>query len=235
MILIEEILEPIHQGKSRPYYCRGSDGNHYCVKGLPRSSQGKEWVAAHLARAFDLPIPPFAIVEIPEQLLREAPGDWRELKPGPAFGSRWEESAAWMERGNLSEVNLELQMDLLVFDWWIKNPDRTAFNPNLIWQPADKAVIVIDHNIAFDADLTLDHFLSGHIFANRWDGIDLEHRSRYHARLAGALGQFESACATLPSEWSWHDLDETVESDLRLDPIKNIVNRCNSEIFWKEG
>lgn len=234
-VIIEEIIKPTTQGKSRPYYCRGSDGNFYCVKGLPRSSQGAEWIGAHIAKAFGLPVPPFSIVDIPEELLREAPDSWQEMGAGPAFGSRWVDSVTWLEPGNTTDVDIELQRDILVFDWWVKNPDRTPFNPNLLLKAPNKEVVVIDHNLAFDEDgMNLEALLLGHIFKTRWGDIDLDRRARYHQKMLDSLPAYELAKDTMPGEWNWYDTDQTVESDLSVSHIDYIVNLCKSDKFWEE-
>jgi len=234
-IMIEEIIRPANQGKSRPYYCRGSDGHHYFVKGRPRNSQGAEWICAHLAAAFGLPIAPFAIVEIDSSLLREAPDEWQLMGTGPSFGSRAVEGVSWLERANTAKIQQQLQLDILVFDWWIQNPDRTDFNPNLLWHAAGDQLTVIDHNLALDANFNPAGFIAGHLFRSQWDTLDLDRRANYYHRLTGALPSLQQACASIPDEWNWHDTSESVPSNLDVPHIKKVITRCNSDDFWRIG
>jgi hypothetical protein len=207
-IEILEIIRPATQGRSRPFYCRGSDGQHYFVKGRPRSSQGAEWICAHLAMEFGLPIAPFAIVEIDPALLREAQDDWQHLGSGPSFGSCAVSGVSWLERENTDKVSTDTQRDILVFDWWIQNQDRTVFNTNLLWQATEGRLTVIDHNLAFDKEFNPAGFLEGHLFRTQWDTLDLDRRAGYHRRLVDALPALQKACASLPHEWSWYDADQ---------------------------
>jgi hypothetical protein len=197
-IEIEEIIEPAKQGRSRPFRCRGSDGRYYFVKGRPRSSQGAEWICGHLAQAFGLPIAPFAIVEIDPALLREAKDDWQHLGSGPAFGSCVVGGVSWLERENSDRVSPDLQRDILVFDWWIQNQDRTVFNTNLLWRAVENQLTVIDHNLAFDSAFNAAGFLEGHLFRAQWDSLDLDRRAGYHRRLIDALPALQQAHASIP-------------------------------------
>jgi hypothetical protein len=173
-IEIEEIIRPATQGRSRPYYCRGSDGHFYFVKGRPRNSQGAEWICGHLARAFELPIPEFEIVDIGEELLKEASDECQLLGAGPAFGSRAVEGVSWLERESVGQILVELQTDILVFDYWIQNQDRTPVNTNLLWQAVNNRLTVIDHNSAFDRDFKPAGFLQGHLFRAQWAILDFD-------------------------------------------------------------
>jgi hypothetical protein len=88
MVRIVEILGRSEQGVTLPFICRGDDDNTWFVKGIGagRRSQVCEWVAGGLALELGLPIAPFEIVDVPEELVAASP-DYRELGAGPAFGS----------------------------------------------------------------------------------------------------------------------------------------------------
>ncbi len=152
-ILIEEILRPTRNGCCQPLLCRGEDGELYYVKGRQtnRHSVCAEWLCAHLAQAFGLPIAPFALVEIAEDRLAYAPPEHRTVGAGLAFASRHIQPAVPVKAPLHQHPSMTLQADILAFDWWVKNMDRSAGNPNLLWNPAQQGeVIVIDHNLAFD-------------------------------------------------------------------------------------
>jgi len=127
MIQIVEVIGRSSQGFTRPFVCRGDDDEVYYVKGSGsgRRSQICEWIAGRLGKTLGLPIPTFAIVEIPSELI-ELGGmpDLADLGTGPAFGSR-RHSLIELPHSAVDEVPLEVQCDVLTFDWWIHNGDRT--------------------------------------------------------------------------------------------------------------
>ena len=68
---IVEIIGRSEQGFTRPYICRCGDGDVYFVKGRSATRRGlvNEWLCANLAQAFGLPIAPFALAEVPQELI----------------------------------------------------------------------------------------------------------------------------------------------------------------------
>jgi hypothetical protein len=65
MLEIIELIRPADQGRTTPFLCRASDNQYYYIKGYAATISGliKEWLGAHLAKSFDLPVPPFQIPE----------------------------------------------------------------------------------------------------------------------------------------------------------------------------
>lgn len=87
MIPIVEVIGRPTQGVTRPFVCRGDDGEIYYVKGAGagRRSLICEWVAGNLGRDLGLPIPPFSIVEVPPELTDVGGmSGLKELGPVPA-------------------------------------------------------------------------------------------------------------------------------------------------------
>lgn len=236
-VQIVEILGPSDQGKSRPYKCRGEDDAIYYVKGRQtnRASLWHEWICGHLALRFGLHVPPFEIVEVGEDLLRETPAEWQDLGVGPAFGSRLHPSAVWMEVGLISRVPPGVQRDVLVFDWWIRNGDRLTGNTNLLFDASAKELVVIDHNMAFDGDFKVEEFLAHHVFAAQWAAIcaDLVVQAEYAQRLSGALDALPLACHNVPSEWHWANAEMDVPANFDLEDIQNTLNRCATPELWR--
>lgn len=234
---IVEILGPSDQGKSRPYKCRGEDDAIYFVKGRQtnRASLWHEWICGHLAQRFGLHIPSFEIVEVGEDLLRETPAEWQNLGIGPAFGSRLYPGALWMEVGWVSKVPPNVQRDVLVFDWWIRNGDRLTGNTNLLFDAAARELVVIDHNLAFDRDFKAAEFLSHHVFAAQWAVIcsDLVVQADYAQRLSEALEALPLACHNVPSEWHWANAERDVPANFDLKDIQNTLNRCATPELWR--
>ncbi len=238
---IVEVLRRSVQGKSEPFICRADDGHIYYVKGLHagRESQIKEWLCANLAAAFGLPIAPFAVVEVPEALIsaRLLP-DIRQLGSGAAFGSRAVESSVWLNRSHLVAVPPAQQQDVLAFDWWVHNADRTLTeqggNPNLLWDEAGGQLVVIDHNLAFDAGFDAREFLSSHVFSAAAPEVfdDFLRRADIAQRLTQALTVWNEACAGLPPEWRYNDLEATLPCRFDLDAAYRHLQRAGHENFW---
>lgn len=236
-LTIVEIIKQAEQGLSSPFLCRGDDGELYFVKGRAsgRASLWAEWLGGHLGRAFGLPIPPFCIAEVPAALIRECPPELRLLGSGPAFASRNAEGSQWLELAIAPRVDATLQRDILVFDWWLQNGDRTRGNPNLLWH-ADKAeLVVIDHNQAFDTRFAKADFWTHHLFSAQRDAVfaDLAEQARYSERLTAALSVWAEACDNAPPEWRW----ENEEQDLpaAFDPVaaRALAARCSTPDFWR--
>ncbi|HVI86833.1 MAG TPA: HipA family kinase [Dongiaceae bacterium] len=236
-IIIEEIIDRSTQGRTEPFVCRGSDGALYYVKGrfAGRESQIKEFICGGLAVAFGLPIPAFSIVDIPQQLINfGGRSDLADLGGGPAFGSRHCGPSTEVTYSQLKLVESSIGKDLLVFDWWIRNEDRNLTaeggNPNLLWDQSQNKIVIIDHNLAFDADFDCHRFAETHVFNNLIPQVfdDLLERARYTSQLDKAFTVFDECCDNLPEEW----LDEA-PGWFKIKDIKEILNRYKSDAFWK--
>ena len=134
------------------------------VEVIGPAAQGKSiWVCGHLAQALGLPLPPFFLVQLDPALVKELPKDQQAIGSLPAFGSREQPHAAWLELGISQRVPAELQRDVLVFDWWVRNTDRLRGNTNLLWDTEHEGLVVIDHNMALDNDfIAADFFCKAH-------------------------------------------------------------------------
>lgn len=154
LVQVEEIIGRSTQGVTKPFVCRGEDGEVYFVKGVGagRRSQICEWLASQLARAFGLPVAPFTLVSISPALIGSgAREDLGELGAGIAFGSQ-RKSVTELTVARVAQVPSDLARDVLVFDWWVRNADRTLTefggNPNLFWDVIKSELVVMDHNQA---------------------------------------------------------------------------------------
>lgn len=239
-VQIVEVLRRSEQGITLPFICRGEDGEIYFVKGRSagRRSQICEWIAGKLALTFGLPMAPFCLVDVPDELV-EADGTrtLRDLGAGLAFGSQWQEameltvSAIW-------EIPEEIQQDVLAFDWWIHNGDRLLTdqggNPNLLWRPASRELVVIDHNQAFDPDFDPENFLDRHVFAAQRHLLfgDRLKRHDYNARFSAALADWSKICAAIPEAWLFVDPEMTVSVDFDLDMAYLLLQRHEHDDFW---
>lgn len=240
MIQIVEVIGRSSQGVTRPFVCRGDDDEVYYVKGSGsgRRSQICEWIAGRLGETLGLPIPPFAIVEVPSELI-ELGGmpDLAELGKGPAFGSR-RHSLIELPHSAVDEVPLEVQCDVLTFDWWIHNGDRTLTatggNPNLFWDPADAALLVLDHNQAFDPDFDPADFRRFHAFGRQIPALfeDLVRRVYYAKRLELALERWDTIVSEIPPDWYFVDAEMTVPTLFDAPAAFELLARCMDKEFW---
>lgn len=236
-LTIVEIIKQADQGLSSPFLCRGDDGALYFVKGRAsgRASLWAEWLAGHLGRAFGLPIPPFCIAEVPAALIRECPQELRPLGSGPAFASRQTAGCQWLELAATPRVGPALQRDILVFDWWLHNGDRTHGNPNLLWHSGKGELVVIDHNQAFDSGFPRTDFWAHHLFSAQREAVfgDLVEQARYGERLAAALSVWQPACDNVPPEWHWENDERDVPADFNPEAAKALAARCATPDFWR--
>ena len=239
-LTIVEILERSEQGQTRPFLCRCEDDRLYYVKGRDAGQRGLlcEWLAGHLGRELGLPLPEFNVVQADQSLIDLHP-EGRDLGSMPAFGSLKVEHTQELTISHLKDIDACLQCDLLVFDWWVKNEDRTlttlSGNPNLLWNASESRLVVIDHNLAFDPGFSAGGFSETHIFREHIPKIfhDLAERGRYAQRLREALAVWPKACNNAPSEWWFADEERTVPTDLDSATSLALLNRCANEDFWK--
>lgn len=238
MVQIVEILGRSEQGMTRPFICRGEDGNTWFVKGIDagRRSQVCEWIAGKLALALELPVAPFELVDVPNELVEMTP-EYQALGPGPAFGSL-KQTIMELNYAKVSDVPMELQRSVLGFDWWIRNNDRmlseAGGNPNLFWEPEDERLVVIDHNQAFDPEFSADDFLKYHVFCGAWHTLfdDAFNRQQFQESYCSAFKQWETIREGIPEAWYYLDPDQIDEADIDLDAIFRILNRCTEKTFW---
>jgi hypothetical protein len=220
-------------------YCKAENGAFYWVKGhnVGREDQIKEWLCGHLAKEFGLPVAPFRLASIDEDLVRSSTAQFRHIGYGPVFASKdVGQGTMWYDYG--TQGSDELKRDILLFDYWIQNPDRQTHNTNLLWDAVKDSVVVIDHNLAFwtednDSKIVADHLFTG---IDRTPFRDLVTRISLIERMDRAMSSMDSVIAHIPAEWAWYDLEETRKVDLELliKQIPSILNRYRkNDDFWK--
>lgn len=112
-----------------------------------------EALAAMLASDLDLPVPPAYLVDINSDFAATIPiADVRQLaerSPGPNFGSQKLGPGYFALPKNkpLSKAQIDNAAEIMAFDTFIANYDRTVANPNLLCSGSDFAII--DHELAF--------------------------------------------------------------------------------------
>lgn len=237
---IEEIIGRATQGVTRPFICRADDGEIYFVKGngAGRRSQICELVAGKLATEFNLPIAPFELVMVsPELVSLKSRSDLAELGVGIAFGSR-RRNVTELTKSRALDVCPILARDVLAFDWWVRNADRTLTeqggNPNLFWDVNDQSLVVLDHNQAFDRHFSKQSFLEQHAFSAERRSLfgDWVVQAEYQKRMQAALEILPSIWKSVPPEWKYVDSERTVEADFDIEETEQLLKLCLSDGFW---
>jgi hypothetical protein len=238
VVQITEVLQRAKQGRTLPFHCRGADGRLYYVKGhdAGRRSLIAEWLASNMAAAFGLPVAEFRIVEVPEAMEYLGIPGFADLGIGFAFGSLAHENVMDLTFLNVPKVPALVRRDVAVFDWWVRNEDRTLTelggNVNLLWDIVQQDLVVIDYNLAFDDTFNEEHFRAGHVFATDWNDVyqDFLARPAYELRMQQALRRFEEACDKMPDEWL--EVGPGVPSLFKPEDAKQILDRVTQADFW---
>lgn len=246
MLEIQEVIKKANQGYCTPYLCRGMDGKQYYVKAanegiLQRRDLIHEWLCGHLGRALSLPIPEFFLCDISDELFNILPRHLKGIGKGIGFASRVVDEVIWLESHHMIGIPCALKRDVLLFDYWIMNMDRTAHNTNMLLATKDlkegRGLRVIDHNLAFDTEFNEAIYFSepnGHIFASQKVNMfnDLALRSELTMRMDLALESYQKAIDELPEEWAWRDIEQTMPIDVDYSALWVILTRYQQDNFW---
>lgn len=157
--------------------------------------------------------------------------------PGLAFGAR-RVAVVELSRSHIARIPKALQRDVLAFDWWVRNADRTLSeeggNPNLFWDVELERLVVIDHNQAFDEGFSAQNFSDLHAFHEQIDALcgDPVLRQEYGVRFDLVLAGWEEICNTVPQEWWFIDPEQTVATDFDRDKIRQLLSSYRDDAFW---
>lgn len=243
-VTIVEVLGRSEQGMTRPFLCRGDDDVLYYVKGRYAGLHSLccEWIAGNLAQAMGLPMPEFAIAEVPEALVEGSDrADIRELGAGLVFASARLEEAREITWSEAQACPAELKAMVLLFDWWVHNEDRSLSalggNPNLL-MTADEGerskMWVFDFNLAFDTDFSDVRFRENHLFSALLREWPWGFRQRIESHMRAALDRLDEWFASLPREWQHLEGDETLPVQLEQKLVFETLSRAFTEpdAFW---
>ncbi|WP_147274592.1 HipA family kinase [Phyllobacterium bourgognense] len=242
-IEIQEVLRRSEQGITEPYICRGTDTKLYYVKGKGAGydSLVKEWVAGQLARRLGLPIPTFHVVVVPRELYEIGRKEsLRDLGHGSLFGSEQVMNVNELSVLNSDAIPAELKREIVAFDWWVMNGDRTLTeaggNPNILWSETNSQPFIIDHNLAFDTGVTLRSLLESHIFAGSLKEICESSglQAHYKAKFQNALTNWQNIVSDIPERWYYEDDALSVQSRISIDSIEVTLQRYQAQAFWKQ-
>jgi hypothetical protein len=208
-------------------------------KGAGFPSLVKEWLAGSLAKTFGLPIPGFAILNVPRNLYELGRrGLLADLGHGPVFGSKAIPNVNEITTTEATEIPVEMKRRIAVFDWWIMNGDRTLSesggNPNILWDVSIRSPFLIDHNLAFDPSLTLVAMERTHIFGSLLSEIidDPSLQKSWAAEFHRCLGQWNDFCDALPERWNYVDDQLTVPSGFASTAALTKLRRFDTPVMW---
>ncbi|MCS4309331.1 hypothetical protein M2404_003702 [Rheinheimera pacifica] len=236
MLDVIEIQQKASQGRTEPYLCRLSDNKRYYVKGPQAGAKGliNEAVCAYLGCALQLNVPAHCCAYLPQGLLRFDEAASRVLGAGDStvFASELIPDLLEVTATSAFSMPERCARDLFLFDYWIRNEDRTMTesggNPNLFYRAASKQYVVLDHNLAFDSGYNFKVNAKLHVAYNAWFGSqhDALWRTHYSGKLAIALQGLAQYADTLPATW-------LEEEPGYLAEINDTLSLFNSDEFWE--
>lgn len=222
------------QGQTKPYLCQATDDELYVVKGDSANCDGltKEWIAAHLAKAFGLNIPNFCLVHIDPDFDRDNKLNYSDNET--CFASSYIQGTTEVDINSISQFEQRAIRDLFLFDYWILNDDRNLTieggNPNLFVHPNHDTPFVLDHNLAFSSDFNLNTFKNIHLGAKIWrESVDLLVKEEYTPRIEKALSTLDKAIKSLPPEWVANYSLSSIQNEITL-PLQ----RFQHSNFWED-
>jgi hypothetical protein len=155
----------LREGGSVPAVVEADDGALYVVKFRAAAQGGRalaaEVIVGELARAAGLPVPELALIDVDTALGRSEPHqEIQELliaSAGLNLAMGYVGGAVGYDVAARRPVDGELASLIVALDVFAANVDRTAKNPNLLWQGG--ALWLIDHGAAL-------------YWHHGWDGTD---------------------------------------------------------------
>jgi len=220
VIYVKEIYGKAKSGMTDPYICVCEDNAQYIVKGRGAGRDGriKELVCAELGRQMGLAIPLYRIAYIDGPLLRYHENRTEVtscIGVGLCFASRMIEYPSIVRKEEIDKIDIETRCRILLFDWWIKNLDRSDTNTNLLWTP-DEAIKVIDHNLAFDKDFKEEDFFNKHLFRKdkAMPEVGLGFPRNFSDQAKKALSYFSTIWNQIPEEWLLSEYGDVADTSL---------------------
>jgi hypothetical protein len=199
-------VTPLHEGGSLPAIVEADDDGMYVLK-FRGAGQGPpaliaELVAGELARALGLPIPEIVLMELDADLARTEPDpeiqDLIKKSAGLNIGLDYLPGSVMFDPVAVQPAP-GLASDIVWFDAYVTNVDRTARNTNmLMWH---RQLTLIDHGAALYFHHSWDNYLER--------TLDAFHRVKDHV--------------LLPYASSLRDADKKLSARLTPDLIGGIV------------
>lgn len=222
---------------SGAYRCLGEDGRYYFVKSPKLAGAGAvvaEALGAGLAAAMHLPVREASLVFAHEVLISE---DTQALGHGAAFGSLELPQSDPLMWASAVGLPFRLRAEVLLFDYWIQNMDRTlgpaGGNPNLL-TAANTELVLIDHGNGFDSEFKESTFLSHHAFAEcRAYWQDKRCRAAWQRLACDALQRLPAFWEAIPQDWHENKYGDPLH-DKTLENVSALLHRFTSAppAFW---
>ena len=227
---LTEILDRAENGVSSPFICRCSDGEIYYVKSretIGYDALCSEMIAACIAYDWGLPIPICRFIRVdPLFLTFSGRSDVADLKTSPVWGVQEVPQVTIYTENQRKFLDDDLCQKIILFDWFIKNEDRTSGNPNLLWDFTARKLTVIDHNNAFDIMFDVKEFCREHVFREDKEKI---RKKRFEKLIKESILHLNDYFSLLPDEW--RDEDFIGEYRKRVTEYLQIPLK-NPELFW---
>ncbi|KUM02754.1 hypothetical protein AWB61_03045 [Chromobacterium sp. F49] len=175
------------------------------------------------------------MLEVSEELHEELTKDLKGIGKGMLFGLQECPSVRWFEAADVYRTTEKFRRDLLVFDYWISNDDRTPGNSNLLYSDTNNKVIVIDHNLAFNEHVSRQSLIENHIFSEEWPKIcaDLVSRAQYAERIEQAFLRWDAARGFLPEYWKYENDEYDILVDFDIEHAHTRLGCFRSQEFWE--
>jgi hypothetical protein len=240
-VTITEISSRSEQGVTRPFLCRAENGSLYYVKGRYAGYRAlcSEWVGGRLGKLMGLPIPDFCIAEVPRNLVEASDrADAADLGSGLVFASSFVEDAQEITYADVGKVDACLKLKVMLFDWWVRNEDRTLTeyggNPNLLRTAGAGQLHAIDLNLAFDDTFDEARFWQSHIFNGAVTVWPYEFKQEMIRQMRAALEKLPEIWSELPDEWRNPGGHPGGADGLDLAMLKQRLKRFEAcpEEFW---
>lgn len=234
-IEINQIIRRLEQGATLPYICGCSDGSRYVVKGAntTRKQLAIELLCAFLCNAFGLPIPEFAPIRIP-QAIRDS-GAYPDLDIEWCFGSKLVENLTEMLFSQVANIDKQIMLDLYIFDYWVKNSDRCLTklggNPNAFYDLNQSSIVVFDHNLAFDAEFSIENHKALHLASTVWNchQMRIDDQIVYSDRFDAVMANWQQFSDAIPLDW----FDNEAAKTSFLEAIKVTLLSYKDIQFWE--
>lgn len=243
---IISILGQTQMGYTKPFICKASDGRIYIVKTLglmPYKQLIAEYLGGLIATELGLSIPEFQLMTIKSDIYKLlAPKQKRDLTNTTVFGSLLIENTSLAKFEQVYQaLSEEEQKEIYFFDRWINNSDRSSSllgtgNINLLYDPINAKVYLIDHNLAFsnlEDKRTIDDEFSVHVFSQQhrvWS-FNKEDKNKLTLQAKKIIQKLDLFFDLIPFEWQGED-SELFEDYLKH--ITQILKRIENDEFWEE-
>jgi len=165
-----------------------------------------------------------------------------DLGAGFVFGSKHINEAReinFTEAQQFAKEKPSMATSILLFDWWIKNTDRTlgenGGNPNIFVSAVDSNVWMIDHNLAFSLDgWDETRFFRNHIFGScRTNFARIEILEIFPKMLQITTAKdpniLQQIWELLPHEWLFLDEDKTCKTEFSLEEVIDVTSRLSKK------